>query len=45
MMGKSGPGYSQSIAWSPEDEMFVAVCAELDNLMALADTEEKAVQE
>ena len=39
------PGYSQHIAWSPEDEMFVAVCPELDGLMALGKTEERAARE
>ncbi len=38
-------GYSQSVAWSIEDKMYVAVCPELDNLMALAATEEVAVKE
>lgn len=45
MKNETRPGYSQSIAWSSEDRMFVAVCPELDNLMALAETEEKAAQE
>lgn len=39
------PRYSQSVAWSPEDNMYVAVCPELDNLMALAENEEDAVRE
>lgn len=39
------PGYSQHISWSPEDGMFVAVCPELDGLMALGETEEKAARE
>ena len=38
-------GYSQHVAWSPEDNMFVAVCPELDNLTALGPTEEGAVRE
>lgn len=33
------------MAWSDEDQMYVAVCPELDNLMALADSEEAAVRE
>lgn len=39
------PGYSQHVAWSPEDGQYVAVCPELEDLMALADTEEEAVSE
>ncbi len=39
------PGYSQSVAWSSEDGMYVASCPELNNLMALSDTEENAVKE
>lgn len=39
------PGYSQHVAWSPQDNQFVAACPELDNLTALADTEEDAVRE
>lgn len=39
------PGYSQFIAWSAEDQQFVATCPELGHLMALADTEEDAARE
>lgn len=38
-------GYSQYVVWSREDSQFVAICPELGNLMALADTEEAAVSE
>jgi predicted RNase H-like HicB family nuclease len=37
--------YSISVSWSDEDNMFVAVCPELDNLTALADSYEDAVYE
>jgi predicted RNase H-like HicB family nuclease len=37
--------YSQHVAWSAEDGMFVAVCPELGDLMALGPTEEAAVRE
>ena len=37
--------YSPSVAWSPEDNMYVAVCPEFNNLMALAETEVAAVRE
>ncbi|MBK6736178.1 MAG: toxin-antitoxin system HicB family antitoxin [bacterium] len=37
------PGYSQYIAWSAEDNQYVATCPELAHLMALGDTEEEAV--
>lgn len=39
------PGYSQHIAWSAEDNQYVATCPELGHLMALGDTEEDAVRE
>ncbi len=39
------PGYSQIIAWSAEDNQYVATCPELGHLMALADTEEDAARE
>jgi predicted HicB family RNase H-like nuclease len=39
------PGYSQFVAWSPEDRQYMAVCPELGHLVALADTEEGAVRE
>lgn len=39
------PGYSQYVVWSSEDSQFVAICPELGNLAALADTEEEAVAE
>lgn len=38
------PGYSQYIAWSAEDNQYVATCPELAHLMALGDTEEEAVR-
>lgn len=39
------PAYSQHLAWSPDDNQFVATCPELDHLLALGDTEEEAVRE
>ncbi len=39
------PGYSQHVAWSAEDEMYVATCPELEGLSALAGSEEAAVRE
>jgi predicted RNase H-like HicB family nuclease len=39
------PGYSQFVAWSHEDQQYMAVCPELGHLIALADTEEDAVRE
>jgi predicted RNase H-like HicB family nuclease len=39
------PGYSQHVAWSAEDEMYVATCPELEGLSALAESEEAAVRE
>lgn len=39
------PPYSQHLAWSPDDNQFVATCPELDHLLALGDTEEEAVRE
>lgn len=37
--------FSSTVAWSPEDEGYIALCPELDDVSAFGDTPEEAVRE
>jgi predicted HicB family RNase H-like nuclease len=43
--GRPAHGYSAKVFWSDEDEAYVAVCPELNNISAFGESREEALRE